>query len=395
MFGTLHKYAVSLLLLSISHAASIDIRPNAQWTFDTPMEEVLFRPDGRGFPIFLIRTAEEIKIYDSTGANIKRLQRTPGDAFQINADHSAFMLVQSHESILATDQELIYSFQVYDGMGNRKYTSVLGIDLLESTLHYQLTEFGTLLLNIPDRPWLLELMGDDTLNYIDACGDMDDRSSEPFIAVSKLANKNEVVSARTCKAPVQADSLITELTLWNHDHPILEPVLISGSVSHLTSVPSSEFYFLELDHGDRRSLNLFHRSSPIQTFPWGSWQIEKLKSHAVFIVSENDLNVVNLSDGTLIASVHPVDLSSVSDACYLEEYGVFMYLRYESFYSETGRQAFRNFELEGIEKSGRIVHKSSFGSWSYMLPKITPLGKDLFAIHIYNAVLLYRMELNR
>jgi hypothetical protein len=140
---------------------------------------------------------------------------------------------------------------------------------------------------------------------------------------------------------------------------------------------------------------LFHRIDAIQTFAWGSWDIEKLASESVFIVSEADLNIVNLGDGHLISSVHPVDMSSISDACYLEEYGLFLYMRHSTFYTEEGILAYRDFELEGIERSGRIVHKSTFGSWSYQLPKIEAIGKDLFAIHLFNAVLLYRMELNR
>ena len=113
------------------------------------------------------------------------------------------------------------------------------------------------------------------------------------------------------------------------------------------------------------------------------------------MISPRDLHVVNLGDGAIMSSVHPVDMAHISDACYLQEWGLYLYLRYEPFFTETGEQAYRKFELEGLERRGSIVHKSSFGAWTPTLPQIDVVAKDLFAIHMHNAVLLYRVELEK
>jgi len=343
----------------------------------------------------MICSSTSIKLYDASGANYTTIDRYPGDIFQINPAHNAFMLVQKHESILATDQKDIYSFQVYTKTGQPDYTSVVELDVFSDDLNYQLTNTQSLLLNVSSEAWLMELKGEDTLVYIDLDQQSLDPGSQQFFAVGKLKRNNEYLSAKVLRSENLDDSLSTELRLWNNDESAIEPIRLPGGVAGIRSLPSSDYYFLELDYGDRSSLSLFHHTTPLQIYPWKSWKIDALGTSMAFIVSEQDLNVVNLGDGTLVSSVHPIDLSSVSDACYLSEYGLFLYLRYDHFYTEAGQPAFRNFELEGIEKSGRIVHKSSFGTWSTSLPKITPLGKDLFAIHIYNAVLLYRMELKR
>ncbi len=390
------KYLLLILIIhGIVHADVLKVLPYAQWTFDKPMEQIIFREDGTGFPIGYIVATDLITRYDSTGNIIRQIPRDAGDRFKMNENQSAFMLVQDHSSIEIEEPKRLYSFQVYDSQGNQKYTLVHGVDLFGGELDYKLTNERTIVITEKGQPWVLELSGEDTLLYIDSCIKHDPINCTHFLMAEELKNRDELVTATTCTKSDNPDSSAIEVRLWRHDIPMGTPLKYDGILNGISSVPGTDYFFLEVDAGLGPILHLYDRDRLLAQYPWKTWDIRPLGQKGVFIISEKDLNVINLGDGSVVTSYHPIDLAHVSDAAFLTKWGLFLYIRYETYFTETGQQAYRKFELEGVNKTGRIAHRSSFGSWSTSLPKISQIGEDLFAIHIHNAVLLYRVELER
>ncbi|MBT3252706.1 MAG: hypothetical protein HN995_08000 [Candidatus Marinimicrobia bacterium] len=389
------KYLILILgLLQITRADILHIEPYAQWTFDTPLEQVIFRSNTSGFPIMYTLTEHQISYYDSLGNKLVQIDRTPDDVFKINQDLSSFMLIQENESIEISNPQRLYSFQVFDSQGNPKYTLVHGVPLGGGELNSSLTNHGSILLTQDDQPWILELSNEDTLLFLENVVPGDQENCQINLAMDKLINRNEFITASSCISPNDDVSSATiDIHLWNHDKLLTDPVSVPGRLVGLEAMPGTDYYFLEIDDGFKSSLTLFDRDRIMEKYPWKTWEISSLGREAAFIISENDLNVVNLGDGKIISSYHPIDLSTISDADYLPRWGLFLYIRYEPFFTEDGVQAYRNFELEGVSKTGQIAHRSSFGSWTTTLPKLSQIGKDLFAIHMHNAVLLYRVEL--
>lgn len=383
-----------LVFLGNMQADVLHIEPYAQWTFDAPMEQVIYRSDSRGFPIMYTLTKDQISYYDSVGNHVVEIAREPDDIFKINENHSYFMLVQEHESIIASDPQMLYSFQVYDFKGTPEYTLVHGVNLGEGALHSTLSHQGSILLTQDDQSWVLEMSNEDTLLYMQSVISRDQDHCEIKLVVDQLVNRNEFITASSCITQPETGSAATiELQLWNHDQLQTDPVEIPGRLVGLEVIPGTDYYFLEIHDGYESALTLFNRQRIMGQFPWKTWKIDPLGPHTAFVISEKDLNVINLGDGKVISSYHPIDISTISDAEYLPEWGLFLYIRYEPFFTEDGDQAYRKFELEGVSKTGQIAHRSSFGSWTTTLPKLSQIGKDLFAIHMYNAVLLYRVEL--
>ena len=380
----------------MTQADVLHIVPYAQWTFNTPLERVIYRSNTTGFPIMYTLTESRISYYDSLGNNVIDIDRTPDDIFQISHDRSYFMLIQQNESMDISNPQQLYSFQVYDFQGTPKYTLVHGIPLGEGELNSHLTNYGSVLLTQEDRPWILELSNEDTLLFLENVVPRDKADGEIKLLVDQLVNRNEFISASSCMSPRKADSTSRiDLHLWNHDKLLSDPVTIPGRLVSLESIPGTDNYFLEIDDGYASILTLFDRDRIVKHYPWKTWEIRSLDQKAAFVISENDLNVINLGDGSIISSYHPIDMSTISDAEYLHQWGLFLYIRYEPYFTENGVQAFRKFELEGVSKTGQIAHRSSFGSWTTTLPKLSQIGKDLFAIHMHNAVLLYRVELEK
>ena len=339
---------------------------------------------------------DKISYFDSLGNNVIDIDRTPEDVFMINQNHSYFMLSQQNESNEIYDSQMLYSFQVYDFQGNPEYTLVHGIPLGEGELKSHLTNQGSVLLTQEDKPWILELSNEDTLLYLENVLPQGQKDCMSKLLIDQLANRNEFVTASSCVLMGAADSTSTiDIHLWNHNKLISDPVSMPGSLIGLESVPGTNNYFLEIYDGYESRLTLFDRDRIVGDFPWMTWDIQSLGSKAAFVISEKDLNVVNLGDGSIISSYHPIDMSTISDAEYLHNWGLFLYIRYEPYFTENGVQAYRKFELEGVSKTGQIAHRSSFGSWTTTLPKLSQIGKDLFAIHMHNAVLLYRVELEK
>ncbi|MCF6239695.1 MAG: hypothetical protein L3J79_12990 [Candidatus Marinimicrobia bacterium] len=387
-----------LLVFAWATSASADIlqiKPYAQWTFEMPVEQVFYRQSGTGFPIKLIVTSDQIILYDSTGNQVREISRAQNDLFVMNENHFGFMLVQEHPSNQIDLQQRLYSFQVYSHTGEADYTTVQAVDLIDGELSYQLTDQSSILLTEKGQAWVWEVQGEDTLFNITSCSSGTAKPGTAIALARVLNYRREMVTAVACLESGGGDSSSIELRLWHRDQVLLDPLLISGGLAGLRSLANSDYFFLEIDRGAETSLTLFNRLDSLATYPWKSWKIELLDQQAVFVITEQDLNVVNLGDGSIAASYHPIDLSTISDATYLQEWGLFLYIRYEPFFRKDGRQAFRNFELEGVSRSGRIVHRSSFGTWTYSLPKLTQIGSDLFAVHIYNAVLIYRIQLQR
>ena len=392
-----NKYLIIFLgLLQIARADILHIEPYAQWTFDTPLEQVIFRSGTSGFPIMYTVTENQISYYDSLGNHVIQIARTSNDVFKINRDLSSFMLIQENESIEISKPQRLYSFQVYDSQGNPKYTLVHGVPLGGGELNSSLTNHGSILLSQEDQPWILELSNEDTLLFLENVVPGDQGNCELTLVMDKLINRNEFITASSCVTRSQPDSTASiDIHLWNHNKLLSDPVSVPGRLVGLEAMPGTDYYFLEIHDGYESSLTLFNRDRMMGQFPWKTWEINSLGREAAFIISEKDLNVVNLGDATLISSYHPIDISTISDADYLPLWGLFLYIRYEAFFTENGVQAYRNFELEGVSKTGQIAHRSSFGSWTTTLPKLSQIGKDLFAIHMHNAVLLYRVELEK
>jgi len=397
MTNTLYRFAITILILVSTQQAvladALTIKPYAQWTFDTPIEQIIYRPTGTGFPIKLILTEAEITLYDSTGNHIRAVSRAAADKFVINHNQSGFMLVQVNPSNLIDHEEILYSFQVYDIQGRPEYTLVQRVTNPDGILNYQFTSEKSILLTEKGRPYIIELYNENTLLEVPSCQSGSSKSDEVFTLATKLKHANEMITAVSCSANI--DSSSTEIRLWNHDQGLGSPVFQSGRLIELNPLPKTDYYFMELEKGTGTSLSLFNRTQLIGTFPWQSWKIQKVNQQFAFIISEKDFNIVNLGDGSIVSTYHPIDLSSISDAIFLPEWGIYLYLRYEPYFRENGRQAFRNFQLEGVDKTGRIIHRSSFGTWTYSLPKIASIGKDLFGIHIHNAVLMYGIKLER
>lgn len=383
-------------LIQLSQADKLHIDPYAQWTFDTPLERVIYRSNTNGFPIKFILTTEQVVYYDSLGNQLSKIDRTPRDVFKISEDHSHFMLIQKHESIDASNPQILHSFQVYDRKGDPEYTMVHGVEYEGGELNSSLTNLGSILLTREDESWILEMQGEDTLLYISTVYIKDQRGFSNKLLLDQLVNRNEFITASSSFEIDQFDTTNTiNLHLWNHDKLLEAPVAIPGNLVGLEGMPGTDYYFLEIHDGFESTLTLFNRSNLIEQYPWKTWNITSLGKKAAFVVSESDFHVVNLGDGSTISSYHPIDMPTISDAEYLHNWGLFLYIRYEPFFTEAGQQAFRKFELEGVSKSGQIAHRSSFGSWTTSLPKIAQIGKDLFAIHMHNAVLLYRVKLEK
>ncbi|NQV42239.1 MAG: hypothetical protein HQ506_07800, partial [Candidatus Marinimicrobia bacterium] len=369
----------------MAQADVLHILPYTQWTFSTPLEQVIYRSNTSGFPIMYTVAENKISYFDSLGNNVMDMDRTPEDIFKINKDHSYFMLIQQNESNDISKAQRLYSFQVYDFQGNPEYTLVHGIPVGEGRLNSQLTNQGSILLTQEDKPWILELSNEDTLLYLENVVPGDQEDGKIKLLVDQLANRNEFVSASTYTKRGESDSPSKiDLHLWHHDKLISDPVNIPGRLVGLESIPGTDYYFLEIHDGYESRLTLFDRDRVVGNFPWMTWDIRSLGAKAAFVISESDLNVVNLGDASIISSYHPIDMSTISDAEYLHNWGLFLYIRYEPYFTEDGVQAYRKFELEGVSKTGQIAHRSSFGSWTTTLPKLSQIGKDLFAIHMHN-----------
>jgi len=391
--NSVHKFLLGSLLLIITSTLSgavLRIRPYSQWTFAEPMQQVIYREQGRGFPIYLLRDSTAISLYDSTGDIIRQLPLTAEDRFSINTGRTAFMLVQQHAT-LSDSGGIVYSFQVYNSTGQQIYTAIH--QAAGNDLAYQLTERGTVLLTEPGKSWVLELAAEDTLRYIAAVDSVAGQAYPLKVAAAVLQEPNELITANSCLQSADLDTSSLELKVWNHDQQLDAQHFVAGSLTGITPLANSDYYFLETERGAAPTLALFNRLNQLKTYPWRSWSIQSLNPKLVFVITDQDFNVINLGDGSVAASYHPIDISSISDACYLPEWGLFLYLRYEPYFTENGRQAFRHFELEGVDRSGRIVHRSSFGSWSYALPHIARVKQDIFGVHIYNSVLLYAIRL--
>ncbi len=392
----LTKYLLtSLSMLGMLKADILHIIPYTQWTFNTPMERIIFRENSVGFPIYLTVGEDLITHYDSLGNKTREISRSAGDLFNINSNRSAFMLIQETESLFDERAERMYSFQVFARNGNPEYTLTHGVDIGVGSLNYTLTNEKSILLTESNSAWVLEIKNEDTLLFIESGLSENQKNCNPYVLADKLKSRNEMVIASSCNMSTDDLPLLLELQLWNSSNRLGELVTLPGRLNSLQSLPGTDYYFLEIDDGYESTLTLFNRDKTMGHYPWKSWEIRAIGHESAFVISEKDLNVVNLGDGSLFSSYHPIDLSTISDATYLPEWDIFLYLRYEPYYTDDGQQAYRNFELEGVDKTGRIAHRSSFGSWTRTLPKISRIGKDIFAIHIHNAVLLYRVELER
>jgi len=392
------KILLTFLLLGFLHHGRADvlhIKPYAQWTFDEPLEQVIYRSYSAGFPIKYTLTPDQLSYYDSLGQR-ESISLTSQDQVSFSPGEQHFMLVQQKESILADQAETLYSFRVYSAAGDPEYTYVHALPIDAGELEYSLTDAGSILLHEAGQPWLLEMLDEDTLLFLEQVVPVDTRGCELTLFLDRLVNPGEFVAAATCRKPWEADSSMShDILIWSHDHLLMDPVNHPGKLTGLESIPGTDYYFLEISDGYESHLSLYSREEKIAAYPWKTWDILPLGRNAVFVISENDLNVINLGDGELITSYHPIDMPAISDAIYLANWGLYLFLRYETFYTEGGELAYRNFELEGVSKTGQIAHRSSFGTWTISLPKISQIGKDLFAIHMHNAVLLYRVELEK
>ncbi len=392
------KYPLIILFLGFLgplNADVLQIKPYTQWTFDTPVEQVVFMENIPGVPIYMIRTRQHITLYDSTGNEFRKIERTEGDHFVLSSDNSGFMLVQDQQLANTELAEHLYSFQVFKASGAADYTSVHAADFASGKLDYQLTGDRNIILTERGKPWLLEISKDDTLLYFDSVLSTPWSQCSTLVIAKELKLQHEMITASSC---ILSDSVAggeVELRLWDHDQSLGSPIKLKGELQGMQTIPGTDYFFLETAHGSESTLSLFDRTNGIRSFPWKSWEIRPLGRDAAFIISEEDLNIINLGDGVLAASFHPNRLRGISDAAYMAEYAIFLYLRYQLFFTEEGHQAFRNFVMEGVNQAGELIYRSSFGTWSEKLPKITPMGKDLFAIHIHNAVLVYRIELEQ
>jgi len=378
-------------MLTGVRADTLSVQPYAHWTFETAVEQIVFLESGPGYPIYMIRTEDEITLFDHEGEELRKIYRAEEDEFVINNARTGFMLVQNQPVAESDREEHLYSFQVFNSQGAPDYTTIYKADYTNGELVYQLTDKRGIMLTEKGKPWLLELSGDDTLLYIDSVQPEKIAECEPFVLASTLKLDNEIITAATCLPKDSLDPTTVELRIWNGNVPLRESFRVDGELHGVQGIPGSDYFFLELDHGDESSLTLINRSKAITSYPWKSWEIRSLGQEEAFIISETDLNVINLGDGALSATYHPIELRGISDAAYMREWGIFLYLRYNLFFNRDGKQAFRNFVLEGVDRSGQLVHRSSFGTWSTILPKISPVGIDKFAIHIHNSVFLYEI----
>lgn len=378
----------------IIFGAELQIKPYTQWTFDTPIEQVIFLENAPGYPIYMIRTEMFIRIYDEQGEEVRKIQRLVDDRFELNSARTGFMLVHEQELYDSPQTDKLSSFQVFTSQGAPYYTNVHQSNFATGELEYQLTDDLSILITERGKPWLLKMNAEDTLLFLESVSEQVVEGCDPFVLATNLKNAGEVVTASSCIIPdTVSDYTTTDISIWQ-DGELVETVgRVGGELRSIRNIPDSDYYFLEVDNKTQSSLTLFNRSKLLVTYPWKSWEIRAIDQTQAFVISETDLNVVNLGDGAVSVSYHPIELTGISDAAYMQEWGLFLYLRYQLFFDRDGKQAFRNFILEGVDHSGELVHRSSFGTWSTVLPKISPVGKNKFAIHIHNAVLLYEIEL--
>lgn len=333
-----------------------------------------------------------MRIYNARGEEIRKIQRQDWDRFYLNNSRTGFMLVHEQELMESPQQERLSSFQVFTAQGERDYTAVHKSDFNTGELEYQLTDDRSIIITEHGEPWLLQMNGEDTLLYLETVKDRVEADCEPLVLAVNLESEKDMVTAFGCIPEDSLDVTSVQLRIWENGQVKSQLNEIPGELAGLRNIPQSDYYFLELDHGDESSLTLFNESDLLVTYPWKSWEIRALDQTQAFVISEKDFNVVNLGDGTVSVSYHPIELRGISDAAYMQDWGIFLYLRYVLFFDREGKQAFRNFVLEAVDHAGQLVHRSSFGTWSTVLPKVSPVGKDKFAIHIHNAVLLYEIE---
>jgi hypothetical protein len=209
----------------------------------------------------------------------------------------------------------------------------------------------------------------------------------------RVGGSGHLLSSATLYQPGRSDSLFSMLRYAGRDSRSTDKGFV-GEIRTMETMPASPYTFVDILNEGKGSVLLLNELEVLESYDWSSWDIQPLDSRTAFVITDSELLVLNLGDGSVAARSRTYDLFEISDASYLSDAAIFLVLRSESFFREDGSPAFRNFELNGIDKSGRIVHRSSFGAWSPSLPEIHTLGGNRFAIHLHNAILVYDVSDN-
>ncbi len=378
-----------LFLPLLVHAAQ-KLEPAIQWTFSKAPQAIHFRHGEGKFPIQTLTYPDHVEWYAASGDLLRSVERTRGDSLFISplGGYVGLQSMELSQEVLKPGR--IYSYQIFDSTGNGILTHTVSIALGEHEPEVTLTEVGHLLIAQPSRGNLQEIAAEGTLFAEDLHAQLPEEIRILDLQGFRVGGTGHRLTAATFYQPGRSDSLFTWLRYTGGDTSSQTGGL-PGRLRDLTTIPASPYSFLSIDTDSGPRAFLLNELEVIQGYDSGSWKVHPLGPGSAFVITDRDLLVVNLGDGSIAARHRPYDLFEVSDALFLMGPEIFLILRYEPFYRETGELAYRNFELQGMEKNGRIVHRSSFGTWSPVLPTLEDLGRNQFAIHLFNAILVYNV----
>ena len=382
------QFGLFLLVVSLS-AQTRRVVPAAQWTFDHAPETISFRKQQAVFPIQWLAYKDGIDWYNPDGSLLQHQDRTAGDSIMVSplGKFMGLMLVASGDEENSPRQ--VVSLRIFGEGGEPRFTHTQALGALEPLPAYQISDAGRLL--AADRAAGI-------CQEIDVQGVLWSESLAKYFPptvklldtqVKRLGGLGKRLIAASLHQRGREDSLFTWLRAIDVGDSSRDGGL-AGEMVHWTTIPASSYSFLELANGEQRMVYLLDELLAVEAYPWGTWTCKPVNPGTAFMITDSELLVINLGDGMVTARIRPYDLYQVSDALFIPGPDIFLVLRYEPFFRD-GQLAYRNFELNGMEKNGRIIYRGSFGAWSPTLPHLYALSGQRFAIHLHNAVLLYEI----
>lgn len=344
-----------------------------------------------GFPIRMLAFKDSLVWYNQAGHVEALVQRTTGDSLISSPADRFFGLVLETEQYTARSAQGVFAVSVMNQTGESVFTHSESFSLVEDDPVYGLVDDGHLLVS-DARHGLIREVYEDEVKFKERVEDyFKDEIRVLRSSMTKQGGDGPLLVTADLLQYGRADSLFTWLRLGDPGPGATQGGL-PGTLRRLEVLPGSNFSLLAVQNGQEHSLHILDGLSTLVSFPWNTWDYKYLGEDKVFLVSDDKFMVVNLGDGRIAAEASSYALYEVADAAYLPGVELFISLRCEPFFTEEGQLAYRNFELHSQDKAGRLLYRGSFGAWAPVLPSITPLTDDRFAVHLYNAVLIYKIS---
>jgi len=371
--------------------ANIRIIPAAQWTFDEAPERIMFRTREAGFPLRMLAYADSLVWFDRQGNREKAVLREAGDTLICSPQKNFMALMLETEQFTARAPAGVLSVRLFSRSGEALYTHSETFSLTGSDPRISLADNGNLLLGDAKHGHVREYAAEQ-LVWQDS---LENYFPEGIDVLNSSVYRQGGAGARLVSADLRqldrSDSLFVWLRLGSDTTDLVQGGL-PGKLKRLEIIPGSFYSLLEVTRDSSSILVLMDRLNQIASYPWSTWTMKHLNSKEVLLITHESFMVINLADGNIAAMVQPHDLYEVSDATYIPGPDIFLTLRGEPFFTREGQLAYRNFELDAQDKSGRLVYRGSFGAWSPELPTLETLDARRFAIHLHNAVLMYKIS---